>query len=405
MRRELPPTAGLPLAAADIRKKCLVPFDEGLSAWLGIPLPILVCSGTAALIIALTTLKRRSPQRSRILLPAYTCPLAVLAAHFVPGTEIVPCDTAPNSINLSPEALDSQCDERTLAVVVTHLGGRVADVETAVCIARSRGAAVVEDAAQSMGARSGGQSLGLFSDAGFFSLAAGKGLTTFEGGVLFSRDPELHAELAEDAARILSCSGWKSFLWNARRIAELLLYGFFYRPQRLALIYGDRLRRELDRNDEIAAVGDFFTLDDIPLHKPDAFRLRLAANALRRLPDFLAEGVRQARRRIPVLLRAGAERVLDDFPGDSGVWPFLMVLMPDQAGRDAVLSRLWRQGLGVSKLFVHALPDYSYLAGRMSVSADCPSARDLAGRMFTITNSPWLDDETFARIVEEGLRP
>jgi dTDP-4-amino-4,6-dideoxygalactose transaminase len=374
-----------------------------LRAWLGIPPPLLTCSGTAALVIALTTLKRRAPKRCRVLVPAYTCPLLALVGCVVPGVEIVPCDLAPNSLDLSPEALDRLCDERSLAVVVTHLGGRTADVQSALTIARFHGAAVMEDAAQAMGARIDGRSVGLSSDAGFFSLAAGKGLTTFEGGVLFSKDPELHAELAENAAGLLAGRRWAGFLWNARRIAELMAYGFFYHPGRLALVYGNKLRRALDRNDEIAAAGDFFTSGDIPLHRPDAFRLRVAARALGRLPEFLEQGTCRARQRIPLLLRAGAERVFADPPGNDGVWPFLMVLMPDQAGRDAVLARLWRQGLGLGKLFVHALPDYPYLAGRLSVVEDCPSARDLAARMFIITNSPWLDDDNFERIVVQGM--
>ena len=272
-------------------------------------------------------------------------------------------------------------------------------MQSALKIARFHGAAVIEDAAQSMGARIGGRSVGLLSDAGFFSLAAGKGLTTFEGGVLFSNDPELHAELAKTAAGLLPGRRGTGFFWNFRRIAELLAYGVFYHPDRLALVYGNKLRRALDRNDEITAAGDFFTPGDIPLHWPDAFRLRVAAKALGRLPDFLEQGARRAKRRIPLLLRAGAERVFADPPGSEGVWPFLMVLMPGRAGRDAVLARLWRQGLGLGKLFVHALPDYPYLAGQLAVDEDCPSARDLSARMFTITNSPWLDDDSFERIV------
>jgi hypothetical protein len=56
----------------------------------------------------------------------------------------------------------------------------------------------------------------------------------------------------------------------------------------------------------------------------------------------------------------------------------------------------------VSKLFVHALPDYDFLAPILSEhgAADCPKARDLADRMLTVSNTHWLDETTFALIVE-----
>jgi perosamine synthetase len=58
---------------------------------------------------------------------------------------------------------------------------------------------------------------------------------------------------------------------------------------------------------------------------------------------------------------------------------------------------LWQAGLGVSRLFIHALPDYAYLAG-MVPAQDVPHARDFAARSLSISNSPWLDDETFEYI-------
>ena len=188
-------------------------------------------------------------------------------------------------------------------------------------------------------------------------------------------------------------------LWNARRVLELLGYAVAYNPALLPLAYGRPLRRELDRGDEIAAVGDAFTLDDIPLHRMDPLRLRVAANALERLPAFLEAGRDRAVRRAGMLERAGAE-VLRDDPGGEGIWPFFMVLMPDRDRRDRALGALWRSGLGVSKLFVRALPDYPYLADAVE-GGPCPAARDLAGRMLTVTNTHWLDDAAFARLAGE----
>ena len=354
----------------------------------------MACSGTAAFVVALRTLARRNPGRSRVVVPAYTCPLVPLAVRLA-GLRAVACDTLPGGFGIDPGALGRCCDETALAVVPAHLGGRASDISAVSAVAHAYGAVVIEDAAQALGASFGGRSVGLSGDIGFFSLAVGKGLTTYEGGVLFSRDPDLHAELQGTASRVLR----PGLLWNARRVLELLGYAVAYNPALLPLAYGRPLRRGLDRGDEIAAVGDAFTLDDIPLHRMDPLRLRVAANALERLPAFLEAGRNRAVRRAGMLERAGAE-VLRDDPGGEGIWPFFMVLMPDRDRRDRALGALWRSGFGVSKLFVRALPDYPYLAGAVE-GGPCPAARDLADRMLTVTNTHWLDDAAFARLAGE----
>ena len=87
-----------------------------------------------------------------------------------------------------------------------------------------------------------------------------------------------------------------------------------------------------------------------------------------------------------------------DAENEEGVWPCLMLCLPDQEKRDRALDVLWGSGLGVTRMFIHALPDYDYLRSCVP-QGSYPNARDLAARTLTITNSLWLDDAGFARIV------
>jgi perosamine synthetase len=387
---ELPPTAGLPLRLADLRPGPAT-LAADIAAQLGVPALQLECSGTAALLITLTALREQQPQRRRVVVPAFTCPLVAIAVRQA-GLELQLCDLRAGHYDMDPLALRAACDERTLAIVPTHLAGRVADVADAVSVAREVGARVIEDAAQALGAQRGGVSVGLLGDVGFFSLAAGKGLSIYEGGLLLARDPLLRDHVARTSARIVP----RSFGWECRRSIELLGYAALYRPRGLRLAYGNPLRHALQRGDPVAAVGDDFPLQ-IPLHRVGRWRQAVGAHAAARLPAFQQQLAAQAQRRLPRLRAISGIEVMDDPAGAHGAWPFILLLLPDPERRDAALAQLWKAGLGVSRLFIHALPDYDYLA-TIVPRKDVPRARDFAARSLTIGNSLWMDEGDFEAI-------
>ncbi|MEC4340237.1 DegT/DnrJ/EryC1/StrS family aminotransferase [Stenotrophomonas pavanii] len=389
--RELPPTAGLPMQASDF-----LPgggdLREILARQLGTPPLQLTCSGTHALLIALRTLRKRAPKRDTVILPAYTCPLVPIAVHSL-GLRVQLCDTRRGHFDFDPAQLSRLADARTLAILPTHLGGRIADVERACDIARRAGAWVIEDAAQALGARIGNSSVGLRGDIGFFSLAAGKGLSLHEGGLLVSRDDELRAALAEHAAEQVR----SSLRWELLRSVQLLGLAACYRPSLLSLVYGSPLRSALRRGDLEEAVGDIFPLD-IPQHRVSHWRQNIGANAARRLPAFLQAGRLRALQLRVQLAQLPAVEVVDGLAGTGGTWPMLMLLMPSQRARDAALDALWPRGLGASRMFIHALPDYAYLRGVVPQD-DMPNARDFAARMLTVGNSAWQTPEETAEIL------
>ena len=389
--REVPPTAGLPLRWCDLLAAGPQSLEEGLADFLGGPRLRLECSGTAALVVALTALKRRSA-RQRVIVPAYTCPLVAMAVLHC-GLIPVPCDVRSGDFQFDPGPLAGLCDGEALAVIPTHLGGRVADLEPVREAARRNGTAIIEDAAQALGAFRHDERQAEASEVVFYSLAVGKGLTIYEGGVLVSRDEELRHELNRTSAEI-SAQRPGQELWRCLQLAG---YAALYRPGALRFVYGGPLRRALQRGNLIEAVGDDFS-GPIPLHRVSRWRRAVGANALPRLPAFLQALHAQALQRLGRLTTIQDLSVLGSSPAGRGTWPFFMVLMPTGRARDAALKDLWGAGLGVSRLYVHALADYPYLAGRLE-QADTPHARDLAARMLTVSNSPWLDDAEFDHVV------
>jgi dTDP-4-amino-4,6-dideoxygalactose transaminase len=130
-----------------------------------------------------------------------------------PGDEVI---TAPNSFlasasaitlagarpvfvdvrddyNLDPDQLEGAVTARTRAILPVHLTGRPADMAGILEVARRHGLAVIEDAAQAVGATYQGQRVGSFGAAGCFSLHPLKNLNACgDGGVITTNDDRLY---------------------------------------------------------------------------------------------------------------------------------------------------------------------------------------------------------------------
>lgn len=384
---EPPPTAGLPLSLPDFLPNS-TSLEAGLAAFLQQETVHIESSGTAAIMLALSALKRLSHRRT-VIIPAYTCPFVPLAILRCGLTPVI-CDTKKQHFDFCPESLNALCNEDTLAIMPTHLGGRVADLGSLINIAQQCGAYVVEDAAQALGARWQGQLVGTLGDIGCYSLGVGKGLTIYGGGAVIARESQVRQALQATHHDIVPFK----FTWEIKRLFALIGYYIFYRPLWLGLVFGKPLRKHLKRGQFIEAVGDDCSAH-FPVHQVGRWRKAIGAQALQRLPAFHELTRAQALRRNAMLNKISGVEVLDDAAGDAGTWPYLLVLMPTQQARDAALSALWSAKLGVGRLFIHALCDYDYLPFKQ-VSA--PNAQDFASRTLTITNSPWLKEGDFIKI-------
>ena len=391
----VPPTAGLPLKLSDWLPWSGENFSQSLAQWLGVPDVQLECSGTSALMVALRSLKSLRPGRSEVIAPAYTCPLVALAVAQC-GLQLRLCDLRADALDMDVGRLRELCSEKTLAVLPTHLCGRVADVDAALQCARAVGAYVIEDAAQALGARLNGQPAGMTGDIGFYSLAVGKGLSTFEGGVLIARDARVRELLRKTSQQTVK----PSLSWELRRCAELLGYAALYRPSGLRMAYGKPLEKSLSRGDWVEAAGDDFD-DLIPQHSLGPWRQSVGAKALRRLSAFQQQTTTQAMARVAQIKACGLEVVTDAVVGSQGVWPVILLRMPDQKTRDAVLLAHWGDGNGLSLPFVHVLPDYGRYDHVLGAAHgdEVTQARDWAQRLLAISNSPWLDDVRFAHLL------
>lgn len=148
-------------------------------------------SGTGAL--ELSALLCRLKAGDEVVLPAHT--FAATAIPFArTGAKLVWADIHPDTRVVTAETLAPKITPRTKVLIVVHLYGLVADMDPILELARRKNILVVEDAAQSIGARYKKRRSGTMGDFGCYSFHTHKNISTLgEGGMLAVKNPELAA--------------------------------------------------------------------------------------------------------------------------------------------------------------------------------------------------------------------
>jgi UDP-2-acetamido-2-deoxy-ribo-hexuluronate aminotransferase len=164
-------------------------LESALAAFTGARHCITVASGTEALLIALMALDL-GPGDEVITTPftfAATAETIVLA-----GAKPVFVDIEPDTCNIDAALVEAAVTPRTQAIMPVSLYGQVADMDALKTIAERHGLAVIEDAAQSFGARYRGRRSCALSTFGATSFFPSKPLGCYgDGGALFTDDERL----------------------------------------------------------------------------------------------------------------------------------------------------------------------------------------------------------------------
>jgi dTDP-4-amino-4,6-dideoxygalactose transaminase len=173
------------------------------------------------------------------------------------GAEPVFCDIrGMTDLNLDPADVEAAVGPRTRAIVVLHYGGFACDMGAVRELARSRGIAVIEDAAHAPGGTCAGEYCGTMGTVGCFSFFSNKNLPVGEGGMLVTADAEIAERL-----RLLRSHGMTRLTWDRHRghaaSYDVLLPGFNYRLDELhaaiGLVQLRQLPAENARRGRIAA--------------------------------------------------------------------------------------------------------------------------------------------------------
>ncbi len=340
-------------------------FEDDFRAFLGDAdlYCLAVNSATAGLHLALEALG--IGPGDEVITTTHTFTATAEVARYL-GADVVLVDIDPATLCIAPAAVEAALTPRTRAVIPVHYGGRAADMAAILDIARRHDLRVVEDAAHALPATHDGALIGtLDSDATVFSFYANKTITTGEGGMLVTRDPEV-----------------------AQRVKTMRLHGI----SRDAF---DRFTSSVPSwYYEIVAPGFKYNLTDIAaalglqqLKRAHAFQARRAEIAA--CYDELLRG-------LPLTLPPHAAGA------DLHSWHLYPVRLTDAArlSRDTTIERLFEARIGCS---VHYIPLHlqPYWRDRYRLTPEqFPHSQHAFERLISLPIYPKMDDAGVQRVVD-----
>jgi dTDP-4-amino-4,6-dideoxygalactose transaminase len=235
------------------------------------------------------------------------------------GADPVFVDVDPATLCIDVDAVARAITRRTKAIIPVHFAGRSADMTRLLALAKQHGLKVMEDAAHALPTTCDGRLIGtLDSDVTVFSFYANKTITTGEGGMLVTRDPEL-----------------------AKRARVMRLHG----------INRDAFDRFTSKAPswyyEIVAPGFKYNMTDIAASM--GIHQLKKANFFQQKRAYIAALYDEALADLPIVRPPHAAA------GDVHSWHLYVTQLTDEAqvSRDVFIERLFAQGIGCS---VHYIP-------------------------------------------------
>ena len=200
----------------------LAEFEQDIAAYIGSPFAVAVNSGTSALHLAVRCLDLQ--EGDEVIVPSFAF---AAIANVLLQERMTPVfvDIDPRTLNITPAAIEAAIGPRTRAVLVVHTFGYPAEIDAIREITRRHKLALIEDACEGLGAEVHGKKVGTFGDAAVFAFYPNKQITTGEGGVLVTADPNIprRARLLRTQAKddSLDWAGQHTEIGYSYRIADI----------------------------------------------------------------------------------------------------------------------------------------------------------------------------------------
>jgi len=221
-------------------------FERAFAEYFGVRYACASTSGTAAIHTAIAMV---NPDPGDEIITSPITDMGTVAPIIYQNAIPVFADVGED-YNLDPESVEANITERTRAIIVVHLFGNPARMEELMDVARRHNLVVIEDCAQAYLAEYKGKLCGTIGHIGCFSLQGSKHISTGDGGMTITDDPEFAKRGA-----MFTDKGWARFREGPRVYPFL---GLNYRMTELqgavGLVQLRKLRGIVDRRRELAGM-------------------------------------------------------------------------------------------------------------------------------------------------------
>ena len=337
-------------------------FEQEFAAKVGARYAVALNSCTAALHLALEAIGLQ--EGDEVLVPTMTfAATAEVVTYFKAKPVLIDC--LPTTLNMDPELIERAITPRTKAVIPVHFAGQPCEMGSILEIARRHDLRVIEDAAHAFPASYKGKAIGSIGDYTCFSFYATKNITTGEGGMVTTDDPDQADRIRRMSLHGLSRDAWKRYTNQGSWYYDIVAPGFKY-----------------NLTDMAAALG----LSQ--LHKADRFwktRERYAA--------LYAEGFRDLPEITPLMIH-------DDVQHAWHLYVIQLDLDRLRISRQAFIEGLQQKQIGCSVHFIplHLHPYYRE-TGHYS-RADFPVASQAFDRMVSLPLYSKMSEEDVHRTIQ-----
>jgi len=176
--------------------KSIGEFEEAFRKFIGVNYATSVSCGKMGLYLSLKAMGAKEGEE--VILPAYTVwdvPAVIIAL----GLKPVFVDISPEDYNMDINLIKNAISKKTKFILATHLYGYPCDIDPILQIAEKYNLRIIEDCAQSLGARYKGKMVGAFGELAYFSFGLFKNLNTLSGGMVVTDNLLLSEAVKKEA--------------------------------------------------------------------------------------------------------------------------------------------------------------------------------------------------------------
>jgi CDP-6-deoxy-D-xylo-4-hexulose-3-dehydrase len=169
-------------------------FEEEWSKWLGVKYSVFVNSGSSANLLTMTILKIKHPEGGEVIVPSLTW-ISDISSVLQNGFTPVFVDTDPFSLAMDANDVVSKISSNTRAVFLTHAQGFDGLTDELINELELKNIPLIEDVCESHGATHNSKKAGSIGWISNFSFFYAHHMSTIEGGMVCTNDPEIYQQL------------------------------------------------------------------------------------------------------------------------------------------------------------------------------------------------------------------